>query len=79
MTCDALRLAIIERMKETRTSQHQLSKRTGYSPGRISELVNGKRNITPQHLNRILAALGVRDREHFHRLGARQAGWRIDP
>jgi len=47
------------KLRELGLSQNELARRTELSSGRVSEIINGRRGMTLDHVRRISAALGI--------------------
>lgn len=75
---DRLRLVLEERHLQ----QKQVAAAMGCTATHVSDLLTGNRAFSPARLSKFLDAAGVTlpgARRDFHRHGAREAGWEIDP
>lgn len=62
--------------------QNAVAATVGCSPQHMSNMLGGRRGITPAMLTQFLDAAGVKlpgARRDFHMHGAREAGWEISP
>lgn len=55
-----IRFVLEEEMENQGIKQHEIAERLRISPGRVSQLLDGRRNLTLQSLGRIAWALGMR-------------------
>lgn len=72
--------ALREIIETTGMKQNVLAEHAGISQAYLSDVLNGRRNLTPTLLERLLGVLGASPRlsKTMHRMGARAAGWIID-
>ena len=62
--------------------QNAVAAAVGCSTAHVSDMLGGRRGVTPAMLEEILDAAGVKlpgARRDFHRHAAVEAGWKIDP
>ena len=71
--------AIVDAMERHNGKQKDVAERAGVSQAYVSDLLHGRRDMTPKALEKLCDAIDVDDntRANLHVMGARLAGWNV--
>ena len=66
-------------MCERNLKQKDVAERAGVSQAYVSDLLHGRRDMTPRALEKLCDAIdvGYSTRANLHRIGAQLAGWNV--